>query len=84
MLRLDRHIGGPTDVRVPARLQSKYRFPGWLTIDRDDVTLRFKPVTFSDPDETMLLPESIESLTVMRTGLQSTRRTRCSATTGAS
>ena len=74
VLRLDRHIGGPTDVRVPPRLQSKYRFPGWLTIDRDDVTLRFKPVTFSDPDETMLLPESIESLTVLRTGLQSTRR----------
>jgi hypothetical protein len=76
VLRLDRHIGGPTDVRVPPRLQSKYRFPGWLTIDRDDMTLRFKPVKFSDPDETMLLPESIETLTVLRTGLQSTRRTQ--------
>ena len=76
VLRLDRHIEGPTDVRVPPRLQSKYRFPGWLTIDRDDMTLRFKPVTFSDPDETLLLPESIESLTVLRTGLQSTRRTQ--------
>jgi len=76
VLRLDRHIDGPTDVRVPPRLQSKYRFPGWLTIDRDDMTLRFKPVTFSDPDETLLLPESIESLTVLRTGLQSTRRTQ--------
>ena len=40
------------------------------------MTLRFKPVSFSDPDETMLLPESIESLTVLRTGLQSTRRTQ--------
>jgi hypothetical protein len=76
VLRLDRHLSGPTDVRVPAPLQSKYRFPGWLTIDRDDVTLRFKPVTFSDPDETMLLPESIESQTVLRTSLQSTRRTQ--------
>ena len=74
VLRLDRRIGGPTDVRVSSRLQNKYRFPGWLTIDRDDVTLRFKPVRFSDPEETMLLPESIESLTIMRTGLQSTRR----------
>ena len=76
VLRLDRHIIGPTDVRVPSRLQTKYRLPDWLTIDRDDVTLRFKPVSFSDPDETMLLPESIESLTVVRTGLQSTRRTQ--------
>ena len=76
VLRLDRHIIGPTDVRVSSRLQTKYRLPGWLTIDRDDVTLRFRPVSFSDPDETMLLPESIESLTVLRTGLQSTRRTQ--------
>jgi hypothetical protein len=74
VLRLDRRIGGPTDVRVPPRLQDKYRFPLWLTIDRDDLTLQFKPVTFSDPEETMLLPESIESLTIVRTGLQSTRR----------
>jgi hypothetical protein len=74
VLRLDRRIGGPTDVRVPPRLQSKYHFPNWLTIDRDDLTLRFKPVKFSDPEETMLLPESIESLTIVRTGLQSTRR----------
>ena len=76
VLRLDRHILGPTDVRVPSRLQSKYQLPAWLTIDRDDVTLRFKPVSFSDPDETMLLPESIESLTMVRTALQSTRRTQ--------
>jgi len=76
VLRLDRHIMGPTDVRVSSRLQTKYRLPGWLTIDRDDVTLRFGPVSFSDPDETMLLPESIESLTVVRTGLQSSRRTQ--------
>jgi hypothetical protein len=76
VLRLDRHIIGPTDVRVPSRLQSKYQLPAWLTIDRDDVTLRFTPVSFSDPDETMLLPESIESLTMVRTALQSTRRTQ--------
>ena len=34
-----------------------------------------KPVAFRDPEEVMLLPESIESLTVVRSGLQSTRRT---------
>jgi len=76
VLRLDRYIAGPTDVRVPARLQTIYRFPPWLTIDRDDLTLRFKAVTFTNPDETMLLPEAIESRTVVRTGLQSIRRTQ--------
>lgn len=76
VLRLDRYISGPTDVRVPSRLQTTFHFPPWLTIDRDDVTLRFKPVTFVEPDETMLLPEAIESRTVVRTGLQSIRRTQ--------
>jgi hypothetical protein len=76
VLRLDRYLSGPTDVRVPARLQTSYHFPPWLTIDRDEMTLRFKPVTFTDPDETMLLPEAIESRTVVRTGLESIRRTQ--------
>jgi hypothetical protein len=76
VLRLDRHISGPTDVRVSDRLQRKYRFSPWLTIDRDDLTMRYKEVAFSDPEETMLLPESIESVTVLRSGLQSTRRSQ--------
>ncbi|HET7696080.1 MAG TPA: hypothetical protein VFK57_10260 [Vicinamibacterales bacterium] len=76
VLRLDRHLTGPTDIRVPEPLQRKYRFTPWLTLDRDDVTLRYKEVAFSDPDETLLLPESIEMVTVVRSGLQSTRRTQ--------
>lgn len=76
VLRLDRRVTGPTDIRVPNALQRKYSFPPWLTIDRDDLTLRYKEVWFSDPDETMLLPESIESVTVLRSGLQSARRTQ--------
>jgi hypothetical protein len=76
VLRLERHIAGPTDVRVPAPLQRKYGFPTWLTIDRDDLTMRYKEVAFSDPDEVVLLPESIESVTVLRSALQSIRRTQ--------
>ena len=76
VLRLDRRISGPADISVSNQLQRKYRFSPSLTIDRDDLTMRYKEVTFSDPDETLLLPESIESLTVVRTGLQSTRRTQ--------
>ena len=45
-------------------------------MDRDDLTMRYKEVTFADPDETLMLPESIESLTVFRGGLQSMRRTQ--------
>jgi hypothetical protein len=76
VLRLDRFISGPTDVRVPPQLQTRYMFPPWLTLDRDDLMLRFAPVTFTDPDETMLLPDAIESRTIVRSGLQSVRRTQ--------
>ena len=75
VLRVDRRIDGVVEVRVPWPLQRRYHFAPWLVIDRDDQTLRYKAVAFRDPDEVMLLPESIESVTVLRGGLQSTRRT---------
>jgi hypothetical protein len=38
------------------------------------VTIRYKTVVFRDPDEVLLLPESIDSFTLIRGGLQSARR----------
>jgi hypothetical protein len=76
VLRLDRHVAGPTNVRVPVPLQRKYHFDTWLTLERDDLTLRYKTVAFNDPDEVVLLPDSIESMTVFRGGLQSIRTTQ--------
>jgi hypothetical protein len=75
VLRVERRIDGPVDVRVPWKLQRRYNFPPWLVIERDDLTMRFAPVAFTDPDEVILLPASIESMTVLRAGLQSVRRT---------
>lgn len=75
VLRVVRRLEGLIDVRVPWNLQRRYRFEPWVVIERDDLTMRFKPVAFSDPDEVILLPESFESVTVVRAGLQSTRRT---------
>jgi hypothetical protein len=77
VLRVERHIAGPTDIRVPYRLQVRYGFTAsWLTIDRDDETIRYKHVEFTDPAEALLLPESIDSITVLRSGLQSVRRSQ--------
>lgn len=76
VLRLDRHVAGPTSVRVPALLQRRYHFDNWLTLERDDQTLRYKEVAFTDPAEVVLLPDSMESLTVFRDGLQSIRTTQ--------
>ena len=74
VLRLDRHVLGPTDVRVPQKLQRKYHFEQWMTLERDDLSMRYKEVSFNDPAERMVLPESTESMTVFRGGLQSMRR----------
>ena len=76
VLRVDRRIGGPVDVRVPSKLQSRYNFSTSVVIERDDLTIRYKTVAFREPDETMLLPESIESLIVVHGGLESSRRTQ--------
>jgi hypothetical protein len=74
VVRVDRRLAGPVDIRVPSRLQRRYNLPAWVVLERDDQTLRYKPIAFTDPDEVLLLPESIESMTVVRSGLQSTRR----------
>jgi hypothetical protein len=75
VLRVERGLPGPVDVRVPALIQRRYRIDNWVAIVRDDATIRYKTVAFTDPDEVLLLPESIVSLTMVRGGLQSTRRT---------
>jgi hypothetical protein len=76
VIRVERGLGGPVDVKVPASTQRRHQLASWVVIVRDDVTIRYKTVAFSDPDEVLLLPESIESLTVVRGGLQSTRRSQ--------
>ena len=36
-----------------------------LVLDRADSSIRYKAVAFTDPDEMVLLPESIESMTLI-------------------
>ena len=74
VIRVDRSLRGPIDVRIPTLIQRRYHFDNWMVIVRDDVTIRYKTVAFSEPEEVMLLPESIDSFTVVRGGLESTRR----------
>ena len=76
VVRVDRGLNGPVDVKVPALIQRRHFLASWVVILRDDVTIRYQTVAFSDPHEMLLLPQSIESLTMVRGGLQSTRRTQ--------
>jgi hypothetical protein len=76
VLRVDRWLPGPVDVKVPVLLERRYHFDHWIALVRDDLTIRYQAVAFTDPDEVLLLPESISSFTVIRGGLQSTRRSQ--------
>jgi hypothetical protein len=76
VLRVERSVGGPVDVRVPLPIQRRHNLDSRVVIMREDTTIRYRTISFSDPDETLLLPESIESLSVLSGGLQSTRRSQ--------
>jgi hypothetical protein len=65
VLRLDERLSGPFEFRVP-REHTRHGDPTWMTIERADSSIRYRPVVFHDPEETVMLPASIESLTVIR------------------
>ena len=65
VLRLDETVLGPFDVEVPESQRRKGAIP-WLTLDRADSSIRYKLVTFTEPNEIVLLPESIEMMSVVR------------------
>jgi hypothetical protein len=47
-----------------------------VVIQREDVTTRYRTVAFSDPAESFLVPESVDSVILVQGGLQSTRRSQ--------
>ena len=65
MLRLDEHLVGFVDVTLPAD-RKRGRGPQPVVFERLDSSIVFGPGTFSDPDETLTLPISVDSLTVAR------------------
>ena len=74
VLRIEQRLSGPGDVEVTFEQQRKHNLPPSITVERYDVTIRYKTIAFTDPEETMLLPESIETTSLLRNGLQSVRR----------
>ena len=64
VLRLDMHLKGMVDFRVPREHQRAWG--SFVTLDRSDFSVRYKAVTFRDPDETLLLPASIDTLSVWK------------------
>ncbi len=56
VLRLDERLTR----RFEFRRQPEGRRPGWIALERDDVSIRYHRVTFENPPETVVLPRSIE------------------------
>jgi hypothetical protein len=67
VLRLDQSINGLFDIRVPSKEQQHWQTP-YLTLERSDTSIKYRRVIFRDPDEAMMLPASIDTLTVWRGG----------------
>lgn len=77
--RIDERLLGPTEVPLPKEL---WRRPSWggrpyITMTRADSSVRYGPVTFADPEETLMLPSSIENVWISTaTSTHGTRMTQ--------
>jgi hypothetical protein len=65
VLRIDETVMGPFDIQVPESQRRKGASPS-LVLDRADSSIRYRLVTFTEPNEIVLLPESIEMMSVIR------------------
>ena len=66
VLRLDQGLGGFVDIKLPWQVARRSPDNGVWTMERLDSSIRFKPIKFSDPDETLILPVSASSLRITR------------------
>lgn len=64
VLRMDHHLGGQVEVKLPRRLHNRAGVNPTWTVERIDTTYRFKRVRFQDPEETLVLPVSSSSLRI--------------------
>jgi hypothetical protein len=67
ILRLDEWLTGWVDYNVPNE-HWRWNGPQTWVIERADSSIHYRSVAFHDPDETILLPESIESVQFIRGG----------------
>jgi len=65
VLRMDQGLIGLVDIPLPKKIANRDRWPSW-TMERWDTSIRFKPVTFEDPPETLVLPASATSFRITR------------------
>ncbi len=65
VLRMDQSLIGLVDIPLPKKAANRSRWGSW-TMERWDTSIRFKPVSFQDPHETLVLPASSTSFRITR------------------
>jgi hypothetical protein len=65
VLRLDRSLTGLVDIPLPRKVL-RIGIPERWTMERWDSSIRFRPVKFDDPSETLILPVSATTLQITR------------------
>jgi hypothetical protein len=75
VLRLDQSLAGLVDIPLPKRSAARAGGDLRWTLERHDISIRFKAVRFSEPDETLLLPVSSTALRITRGSGQPRLRT---------
>ena len=67
IVRMDEQLMGMVDLPIPRKHQ---RINGslYITLERADMSIRYRPVQFSDPDEILMLPAEITSSSMWRNG----------------
>ena len=65
VLRLDRSLLGLVEIPLPRKAQ-RLGVPERWTMERWDSSIRFRPVKFDDPSETLMLPVSSTTLQITR------------------
>ena len=79
IVRFDEQLTGIVDIRSPAAQLRKVGSPLYWTIERADTSIVYRRVAFQDPEETLVLPARVESVTVIR-GEGSVQRMRITQT----
>jgi len=66
IVRLEERLHGMVDFQLPRKLQ-RITSALYMTLERSEKSIRYRPVLFSDPDETLMLPAEIVTTWMWRT-----------------
>ena len=67
VVRLDEQLVGMVDLPIPRKHQ-RFSSSLYLTLERAEMSIRYRSVTFTDPHETLMLPAEITSSSMWRNG----------------